>query len=94
MDPSLAGLDRFSAHLTFYFNPSDLPKFWAALKPIYDIIAQEPELVYFDVFEDPSEPGKIFWIENWEGTPQWAFTVRFWLLISPHQCNDRRTVEM
>ncbi|KAK3057059.1 hypothetical protein LTR09_002097 [Extremus antarcticus] len=70
MAASILDLDRFSLQLTVWFKPSDLPKFWSAFKPIFDVVAAEPELLYFEVFEDPAEPGKISWIENWDMPPQ------------------------
>lgn len=76
MAASVPDLDRFSLQLTVWFNPSDLPKFWSAFKPIFDVVAAEPQLLYFEVFEDPAEPGKISWIENWDMPPQKFLTVR------------------
>ena len=76
MDPSqLPKLDRFSMHVTVYFKPEDLPTFWSTFKPVFDACKTEKELLYFEVFEDPTEPGKMTWIENWEGSPQWFFGV-------------------
>ncbi|KAK5175339.1 uncharacterized protein LTR77_000477 [Saxophila tyrrhenica] len=75
MDPSLLpDLERFSMQVTVYFAPSDLPKFWEAFKPIFDVVVNEPKIVYFEVFEDPAEPGKVSWIENWDGSPKWFMT--------------------
>lgn len=72
---NLPTLEQFSAHVTVYFKPEDLPKFWAAMEPIFHKVAEEPECLYFEIFEDPAEPGKLTWIENWAGSPQWWATV-------------------
>lgn len=75
MDFELPNLPRFSFHCTVYFKAEDLPTFWKYFTPAYEAVVQESELLYMEVFEDPSEPGKVSWIENWEGTPDWFLKV-------------------
>ena len=76
MDTELPTLDRFSLQVTVYFRPDDLPTFWEAFKPVFDKVWAEPEIVHFEVFEDPNEPGKLSWVENWDKSPEWFMKVR------------------
>jgi hypothetical protein len=88
MDASqLPKLDRFSLHVTVYFKPEDVPKFWEAFKPCFEAIAPEKECLYFEVFEDPAEPGKISWVENWDCSTDWWINVcLFPFPIVDHLC--------
>lgn len=75
MSLQLPDLPSFSLQVTVYFKPEDVPKFYEAMKPVFEKVTAEPECLYFEMFEDPSEPGKISWIENWAKSPHWVLTV-------------------
>ena len=88
--PSLPKLDRFSIHFTIYLSPSDLPTFYSHFEPAFKSSTTEKECLYMEVFEDPEELGKVTWIENWEGTPEWFLTVRsFFPLFLPFPLVNR-----
>jgi quinol monooxygenase YgiN len=55
----------FSVHVTITIAPENVPKFFEAFRPVFDIVSAEPECTYFEVFQDPKEPGVISWVENW-----------------------------
>lgn len=54
----LPDLDRFSLHVTVYIDPSNVPKFYEAFKTAFDAVRGEEVLLYFEVYEDPTEPGQ------------------------------------
>jgi quinol monooxygenase YgiN len=76
MDGPFPDIERFSCLVTVYLKPEDVPKFYEACKPVFDETVKEEECLYFEVFEDPLVPGKVCWIENWNGTPEWFIKVR------------------
>ena len=76
MGTQLPDVDRFSLQVTVYFKPEDIPKFFEAFKPIFDEVSADPDCLYFEVFQDTEDPGKISWIENWNKTPSWFMQVR------------------
>jgi len=69
--PSLS----WHAHITV--APENVDKFLELLKPTIAKVAAEPECVLFQVFRDPSKPGKFMFIENWNATIGWLFEVQF-----------------
>jgi hypothetical protein len=77
MDGPFPDIERFSCLVTIYVKPEDLPKFYEACKPVFDETIKEEECLYFEIYEDPLVPGKVCWIENWNGTPEWFIKVRF-----------------
>ena len=75
MAAQLPDLDRFSLQVTVYFKPEDVPKFFEHFKSIFEKVTAEPDCVYFEIFQDPEDPGKISWIENWDKSPAWMMEV-------------------
>lgn len=75
MATQLPGLDRFSLQVTIYIQPENVAKFFQEFKPIFEKVWAEPECVYFEVFQDAADPGKISWIENWDKSPEWFMKV-------------------
>ncbi|KAH8168716.1 hypothetical protein LIA77_10842 [Sarocladium implicatum] len=57
--------------VTIYLNPSDVDAFFAVFKPVFDAICAERELMSFEIYRSPEEPGKISWAENWNATQDW-----------------------
>jgi len=65
----------FSLHVTVHVSPKDSEAFLAALKPVYELVAAEPECTYFEVFHSKDEPGVFHWIENYTQTKEWFMQV-------------------
>ncbi|KAI1810228.1 hypothetical protein GGS20DRAFT_568449 [Poronia punctata] len=61
----------WSLHVTVYVSPEDVDRFLAAFKDVFDKVVAEPECLFFEMYQNPQEPGKISWIENWSKSPQW-----------------------
>ena len=81
-----ASIDEgFSLHVTIYIDPSNVEKFFALFKPVYDKVIKEHECLFFEVYQDLQNPGTVRWVENWSKSPQWFMEVRsnhLWLVIS------------
>ncbi|KAI1371970.1 hypothetical protein F4677DRAFT_275759 [Hypoxylon crocopeplum] len=60
-----------SLHVTVHVAPENVEKFLAAFKAIFDVVAAEPECLFFEVYRSVEEPGKISWVENWSKDKQW-----------------------
>ena len=60
--PSTPGI---SLHISVHVAPENADKFLAALKPVIDSVSAEPECTFFEVYQDPEDPGKLSWVENW-----------------------------
>lgn len=54
-----------SLHVTVHIAPENVDKFLVAFKAIFDLVAAEPECLFFEVYRSVEEPGKISWVENW-----------------------------
>ena len=65
-----------SLHVTVHVFPKDSEAFLAALKPVYELVAAEPECTYFEVFHSKDEPGVFHWVENYTETKEWFMQVR------------------
>lgn len=55
----------FSLHVTVYIDPANVEKFFEYFKPAYDAVIAEPELLFFEVYQSPTDPGTLRWVENW-----------------------------
>lgn len=51
------------------------PTVLAALKPAYEGVIAEPENTFFEVFQNPSNPGEFRFIEHWNATAEWFMSV-------------------
>jgi len=47
----------------------------AALKPAYKAVIAEPENVFFEVFQNPENPGEFRFVENWNASVEWMLNV-------------------
>lgn len=54
-----------SLQITIWISPENVPKYFETLRPLYEKIIAEPECTFFEYYEDPEEPGRISWVENW-----------------------------
>ncbi|KAJ5523851.1 hypothetical protein N7494_010501 [Penicillium frequentans] len=61
----------FSLHIKIYIDPSNVGKFLEHFKPVYDAVVKEPECRFFELYQDPANPGTLTWVENWNATTQW-----------------------
>jgi len=59
---SVAG---FSLQVTVYISPDNVPKFFEAFKPIFEVVSAEAECLFFEVYQDSEDQGTISWVENW-----------------------------
>ncbi|OCK95915.1 uncharacterized protein K441DRAFT_554130 [Cenococcum geophilum 1.58] len=66
----------FSFHIKITVAPENAEKFLAALKPVFEGFAAEPECTYFEVFQDPENPGTFRLVENWNATKEQIFEVQ------------------
>ncbi|KAI1186932.1 hypothetical protein F5B17DRAFT_401643 [Nemania serpens] len=60
-----------SLHVTVYVAPENVVPFFAAFKPVFEKVIAEPECLYFEVYQDPDEPGTVSWVENWSKSVDW-----------------------
>ncbi|CAJ2502581.1 Uu.00g099750.m01.CDS01 [Anthostomella pinea] len=60
-----------SLHVTVYVAPANVDRFKVAFKPVFDRVAAEPECLFFELYTDAAEPGKLSWVENWSKSTQW-----------------------
>jgi hypothetical protein len=65
LSSAMALFQGISLHMTVYIDPANLPTFWKAFKPVYEHVVAEPECTFFEVYQDPENPGTITWVENW-----------------------------
>ncbi|KAH6668664.1 hypothetical protein F5X68DRAFT_52770 [Plectosphaerella plurivora] len=65
-----------SLHVTVWIDPANIPAFFEAFKPVFDACVAEPELLFFEVYQSPDEPGKLHWVENWNATREWLMEVQ------------------
>ena len=74
-------IDGFSLHVTIYIDADNVPKFFEAMNTVFDKVSQEPELLYFEIFQDPENPGTISWVENWAKSPEKFFNVHLYVVV-------------
>ncbi|GAQ02942.1 hypothetical protein ALT_0263 [Aspergillus lentulus] len=72
----MALFQGISLHMTVYIDPANLPTFWKAFKPVYEAVIAEPECTFFEVYQDPENPGAITWVENWSKPMEWLVEVQ------------------
>ncbi|KAI0881783.1 uncharacterized protein GGS22DRAFT_171867 [Annulohypoxylon maeteangense] len=60
-----------SVHVTVHIAPENVEKFLAVFKEVFDVVAAEPDCLFFEVYRSAEEPGKISWVENWGKEMQW-----------------------
>lgn len=57
--------------VTIYIDPANVDEFLGGLRPCYEGCAQEPELLFFQVFKQQDDPGCFHLIEVWNGSREW-----------------------
>jgi hypothetical protein len=64
-----------SWHARITVAPENAEKFLEVLKPCMDAVRAEKENVFFQVYRDPSKPGKFMFVENWNADLEWLLKV-------------------
>ena len=71
-----------SFHIKITVAPENAEKFLAALKPVFEGFAAAPECTYFEVFQDPKNPGTFRFVENWNTAKEHMVEVSYILSTS------------
>jgi quinol monooxygenase YgiN len=58
-------------HVAIQVAPKDVPAFLEALKPCWQACVNEPECLFFDVTQDPENPGSFRFVEAWSKGKEW-----------------------
>ena len=66
----------FVVNATHYVHPNKVDEYLTHLRPAWEAVIAEPENIFFDVFVDPSEPGKIRLFEIWTKDKEWFMSVQ------------------
>ncbi|KAI0390909.1 hypothetical protein F5Y17DRAFT_37070 [Xylariaceae sp. FL0594] len=81
--PSVPYPHGMSLHVSIYIRATDIGKFFAAFRPVYESVINEPECLFFEVYKStPAPPStstpekeeeeviKLSWVEDWAYTPE------------------------
>ncbi|KAL4886837.1 hypothetical protein BJY04DRAFT_212810 [Aspergillus karnatakaensis] len=60
-----------SIHMTVFIKPETVERFWDLFRPVLAKIKEEPDLLFFEAYQSPDEPGVISWVENWSKPKDW-----------------------
>ncbi|KAL4862685.1 hypothetical protein BDV12DRAFT_202812 [Aspergillus spectabilis] len=66
---------QFTIFVTLRVAPENIEKFKAVHRPLWKYVAEEPECLLFDVFEDLDAPGRFRFVEVWNQSREWFETV-------------------
>jgi quinol monooxygenase YgiN len=88
---------RLFLHISFHISPADIPAFLDALRPCWQAFVNEPECLYFDVTQDPQNPGHLRFVEGWDASREWflkeqmrkAYYTPFFEAIKPMELEQR-----
>lgn len=78
-------LDRFSLQVTIHIKEENVPKLFKEMETVYHKVIADSECVYFELFQDPENPGTISWVENWDKSTE-QFTTVCRILYHRYQC--------
>ncbi|KAF2462779.1 uncharacterized protein BDR25DRAFT_247797, partial [Lindgomyces ingoldianus] len=62
---------QLTLFVTFHIHPHLIPTFLSAHRPVWAACTPEPECLLFDVFQDPSRPGRFRFVEVWSRDREW-----------------------
>jgi hypothetical protein len=62
---SITAFQGVSIQNTAYVAPENVTKYLEAAKWLFDQVIAEPDIVFFEVYQSPEDPGRISWIEDW-----------------------------
>ncbi|KAF2805949.1 uncharacterized protein BDZ99DRAFT_466255 [Mytilinidion resinicola] len=57
-------------------DPSNVPAFLEALRPVYDGVSSTPECTFVQLLQSPSSPGEFKIVETWNATMEWLQSVQ------------------
>ena len=55
----------------FYVQPARIEEWKEANRPVWAACGREPELLLFDVFQDPEDVGHFRLVEVWDASREW-----------------------
>lgn len=64
-----------SLHVTVTVAPENAEELLRRAKPILDLVAAEPECLYFEVIQSAEQPGRFKIVENWSKDLEWFMKV-------------------
>ena len=64
-----------SLHVTVTVAPENADELLRLARPILDVIAAEPECLYFEVVQSKEQPGRFQIVENWNKDIDWFMNV-------------------
>ncbi|CAI7625717.1 unnamed protein product [Penicillium pancosmium] len=70
----MASTPGLSLHVTVHIDPANVPRFFELFKPVYEAVIAEPECRFFEVYQSPTDPGTVRWVENWAASTEWFET--------------------
>ncbi|KAF2211332.1 hypothetical protein CERZMDRAFT_98642 [Cercospora zeae-maydis SCOH1-5] len=62
---------QLTLFITMKIKPDKIEEWKEAHKPVWAATASEPEQLFFDLFEDPTDPGTFRFIEVWSKDREW-----------------------
>ncbi|KAL4863012.1 hypothetical protein BDV12DRAFT_189970 [Aspergillus spectabilis] len=65
-----------SLHVSISIAEENVPKFVEAMGPIYEKVTAEPECTFFEIYQNPQNPGELSWVENWSASLEWLVEVQ------------------
>ncbi|KAH8897470.1 hypothetical protein GQ53DRAFT_818738 [Thozetella sp. PMI_491] len=71
----MASPDGVSLQITLYLGPN-VQQYLDILKPTWEKLTAEPELLFFEIYESLEEPGTLYIVEDWAGSKEWLTEVQ------------------
>ncbi|CZR57841.1 uncharacterized protein PAC_07730 [Phialocephala subalpina] len=68
---------QMTLFVTITVAPENIEKFKEAHRPVWKACSEEPECLFFDVFQDQEVPGRFRFVEVWSKGREWFEKVRF-----------------
>ncbi|KAL6243360.1 hypothetical protein RBB50_009912 [Rhinocladiella similis] len=65
---------QLTLFVDFYVHPDRIEDWKAAHRPVWKACGNEPECLFFDVFQDPEDPGHFRLVEIWGADREWFET--------------------
>jgi quinol monooxygenase YgiN len=62
---------QLTIFITFKIQPDKIEEWKQAHRPVWAACAAEPECLFFDVVQDPTEPGRFRFVETWSKDKEW-----------------------
>lgn len=70
----MATSKQLTLFVTFHIKLNQIEEWKKAHRPVWVACAAEPKCLLFDVFQDPSQPGKFRLVEVWNASREWFET--------------------